>query len=228
MAKLRVKGSKEAVRVGKVICLLRSYRAHAEEMGSAPSVQPDFFLKPSTAVIHDGGNIVIPPESKDVHHEVELAVVIGKGGKAIPKAEAIGHVLGYAVLIDVTARDIQARAKKAGKPWSVSKGYDTFAPMSDIVPRDEVPDPHELDIWLSVNGEERQRSNTGLLLFSIPEIIEFVSGIMTLEPGDVIATGTPEGVSRIVAGDRIEAGIEGVGTLRVGVGVGPESHADPV
>ena len=215
MTVLRLKGTERTIAAGKLVCLLRSYRAHADEMGSAPSVEPEFFLKPSTAIVHDGDEIILPVESNEVHHEVELAVIIGKGGKNIQKEGAMDHVLGYAVFIDVTARDIQTRAKKAGKPWSISKGYDTFAPISDIIPKEDVEDPHGLDIWLKVNGEFRQRSNTRNLLFSIGDIIEYVSGIMTLEPGDIIATGTPEGVSPIVAGDVVEAGIEKVGTVKV-------------
>ncbi len=203
--------------VGKIMCLLRSYAAHAEEMGSDILVEPDFFLKPPTTIIRDGEDIIIPKESKDVHHEVELAVIIGKDGRFIPKEHAMEHVLGYSILIDVTARDIQAKAKKQGRPWSIAKGYDTFAPMSNIVSKSEISDPHELDIWLKVNGETRQSSNTRMLIFKVPEIIAYISNVMSLEMGDIIATGTPEGVSRIFAGDRIEAGIQGLGNLRVGV-----------
>ncbi len=217
MAKIKIAGSDETVKIGKVMCLCRSYKAHAIEMGGTPPENPEFFLKPSTAIIGNGENIVLPKESEDVHHEVELAVVIGKGGKNIPKENAPDHVLGYAVFIDVTARDIQTKAKKAGKPWSAAKGYDTFAPMSDIMPKEKVKDVHNLSIWLKVNGEMRQMSNTGKMIFTLQEIIEHISKIMTLEPGDVIATGTPEGVSRIVAGDVVEAGIENVGTIEVGV-----------
>lgn len=203
--------------VGKIVCLLRSYAAHAREMGNAVPEELEFFLKPPTTIIRDGEDIVIPPESKEVHHEVELAVIIGKEGHCIPRERAMEHVLGYSILIDVTARDIQARAKSRGLPWTAAKGYDTFAPMSVIVPKSEVTNPHELDIWLKVNGQCRQRSNTRLMLFKIPEIIASISRIMTLEPGDIIATGTPEGVSQIVAGDSIEAGIDCLGTLKVGV-----------
>jgi len=217
MVEIKVTGSKELIKVGKVICLLRSYKAHAAEMKSAVPTEPEFFLKPSTAMIGHEDFIQIPRESEDVHHEVELAVVIGKPGKDIPEREAMEHVLGYAVFIDVTARDIQARAKKAGKPWSAAKGYDTFAPMSDITPKEKVPEPHNLGIWLKVNGEVRQMSNTSKMIFSVGRMISHISGIMRLERGDVIATGTPEGVSQIFAGDDIEAGIEGVGVLRVGV-----------
>jgi 2-keto-4-pentenoate hydratase/2-oxohepta-3-ene-1,7-dioic acid hydratase in catechol pathway len=217
MAEIRISSSNETVKIGKVICLLRSYEAHAAEMKSVVPTEPEFFLKPSTSIIGDGEYIILPKESEDVHHEVELAVVIGKPGKDIPESEAMDHVLGYAVFIDVTARDIQARAKKAGKPWSAAKGYDTFAPMSDITPKDKVPNPQNLGIWLKVNGDIRQKSNTSKMIFTIERIISHVSGIMTLKRGDVIATGTPEGVSRILAGDDVEAGIEGLGTLKVGV-----------
>jgi 2-keto-4-pentenoate hydratase/2-oxohepta-3-ene-1,7-dioic acid hydratase in catechol pathway len=205
------------VEAGKLICLLRSYRAHAEEMGSSVPEKPEFFLKPRSAIIHDGGEIVIPPESNDLHHEVELAVIIGKAGGKIPVEMAMDHVLGYAIMIDVTARDIQARAKKAGKPWSAAKGYDTFAPISGAVPASRIPNPQGLEIWLKVNGEYRQKSCTGMMIYSVAEIISHVSGIMSLEPGDIIATGTPEGVGPMVSGDVVEAGIEDVGTLKVRV-----------
>ncbi len=202
---------------GKILCLLRSYAAHAEEMGNAPSVKPDFFLKPSSAIIFHDENIIIPPQSEEVHHEVELAVLIGKGGSNIPAKQAEQHIAGYGILIDVTARDIQAKAKKNGKPWAIAKGFDTFAPVSDFMKKEKVTDVHNLDIWLRVNGDIRQMSNTSKLLFKIPEIIEFISARMTLEPGDIIATGTPEGVSRIMPGDIVEAGIDEIGILKVGV-----------
>ncbi|MCK4757126.1 MAG: fumarylacetoacetate hydrolase family protein [Thermoplasmata archaeon] len=216
MTDITLKGA-GTIKVGKILCLLRSYQAHAEEMGNTPSIQPDFFIKPSTAIIFDNDNIILPDASEEVHHEVELAVLIGKPGKNITEAGAMDHVLGYGILIDVTARDIQAGAKKAGKPWAIAKGFDTFAPISEFIPKEQVPDVHNLDIWLKVNGEVRQSSNTSKLLFTIPEIINFISSKMALEPGDIIATGTPEGVSEIKAGDIIEAGIYGVGVLRVGV-----------
>ena len=202
---------------GKIVCLLRSYAAHAAEMGGEVPEEPVFFLKPSTSIIRDGEDIVIPQESKEVHHEVELAVIIGKTGRFIEKESAMKYVLGYSILIDVTARDIQAQAKKQGRPWAIAKGYDTFAPISNVVPKMDIDNPYDLNIWLKVNGQYRQKSNTNLLLFKISEIIASISRVMTLEPGDIIATGTPEGVSRIVAGDKIEAGIDGLGTLNVGV-----------
>lgn len=216
MASLYVAGAGE-VKVGKIICLLRNYRAHAAEMKSEPPKEPYFFIKPSTSIVHDGGAVIIPPQSKNVHHEVELAVVIDKTATKVPKARAMEHVSAYAVLLDMTARDIQDEAKKAGRPWSVAKGFDTFAPVSEAVPGGRVPNPHNLEIWLKVGGELRQKGSTSQMIYDIPTVIEYVSHIMTLEPGDIIATGTPEGVGPVKAGDVVEAGIDGVGTLKVKV-----------
>lgn len=216
MASIAVAGAGD-VKVGKIVCLLRNYRAHAAEMKSEPPKEPYFFIKPSTSVVHDGGAIVMPAQSKNVHHEVELAVVVGKAAAKVSKARAMEHVSAYAVLVDVTARDIQDEAKKAGRPWSAAKGFDTFAPVSSAVPAGRVPDPHNLAIWLKVNGETRQNGSTSQMIFDIPTVIEYISHIMTLEPGDIIATGTPEGVGPIESGDVLEAGIEGVGTLKVRV-----------
>jgi 2-keto-4-pentenoate hydratase/2-oxohepta-3-ene-1,7-dioic acid hydratase in catechol pathway len=216
MASVKVAGADE-VKVGKIICLLRNYRAHAAEKTSEPPNEPYFFIKPSTSIIHDGETIVIPSQSKNVHHEVELAVVIGKTATKVQKVRAMEHVSAYAVLIDVTARDIQDEAKKAGRPWSAAKGFDTFAPVSVAMPARRVPEPHKLDIWLKINGQFRQQGSTAQMIYDVPTIIEYVSHIMTLEPGDMIATGTPEGVGPIKAGDVLEAGIDEVGSLKVNV-----------
>lgn len=209
------------ISVGKIACLLRNYRAHAAEMKSAPPKEPYFFLKPATSIIGNGGTVLIPKMSQNVHHEVEMAVVIGERGSHLPKSAAMGCVAGYAIIIDVTARDIQDAAKREGRPWAIAKGFDTFAPMSSMVPKSSVPNPHDRDIWLDVNGERRQRGNTAQMIFDIPSIIEYVSSIMTLEPGDIIATGTPDGVGPLVAGDEVEAGIAGLGTLKVRVAGAP-------
>ncbi len=216
MVDVRVRGG-GSVKVGKIVCLLRNYRAHAAEMKSAPPREPFFFLKPATAIIPDGGTIIIPRKSKNVHHEAELAVVIGKKATNISRTNAMSHVMGYAVMIDVTARDIQDEAKKEGRPWAAAKGFDTFAPISDVMPSKEVGDPHALDISLMVNGEVRQKGSTSMMIFKIDEVIGYVSSVMTLEPGDIIATGTPEGVAQIRDGDTIEAEIDKVGRLRVRV-----------
>jgi 2-keto-4-pentenoate hydratase/2-oxohepta-3-ene-1,7-dioic acid hydratase in catechol pathway len=154
--------------------------------------------------------------SKNVHHEVELAAIIGKGGKDIPLEEALSHVMGYTILLDITARDLQDKYIAEGRPWSIAKGFDTFAPMKlDIVPSEQIPDPDNLAISLTVNGKVRQNSSTKNMIFSVAEQISAISKITTLERGDVIATGTPEGVGPIEDGDELFASIESVGTLRV-------------
>jgi 5-carboxymethyl-2-hydroxymuconate isomerase len=179
---------------------------------------PIVFLKPSSAVIQDGGTVMIPSISSDLHHEVEMVVVIGKGGSQIPIDQAYRHVEGYAVGLDMTLRDVQAEAKKKGLPWSVAKGFDTSAPISTIVTRDRVPDAHNLTITLKVNGKERQHSNTREMIFRVDYLVSYLSSLFTLDPGDVIFTGTPEGVGRVVPGDLLEAELESVGMVRVGVG----------
>lgn len=203
--------------VSKLVCLARTYRKHAEEMNTKVTEKPLLFLKPSTSVIFDGGSIVIPSISKSVHHEVELCIIIGKKCKNVKKENAMGYVLGYCLGLDITARDIQTIAKKNGWPWGISKGFDTFAPISRVVLKEEVKNPHNLDISLRVNDELRQSSNTKYMIFTISEIIEFISNIMTLEPGDLIMTGTPEGVAEIKKGDRLEAKLGTICSLKVDV-----------
>ncbi len=204
-------------RVGKILCLGRNYAEHAKEMKADVPKAPVIFLKPSTAIVHDGGTIVIPDITNDVHHEVELVVVIGGGGKDIPAASAMDHVAGYAVGLDMTMRDVQSEAKKNGLPWAVAKGFDTSAPVSDVVPKEKVPDPHALSLSLSVNGSIRQRGHTGAMLLRVHEIIAYVSHLFTLEAGDLIFTGTPEGVGPVGHGDTLEASIGSLARLRVRV-----------
>jgi len=207
----------DTVTVGKIVCLGRNYRAHAQELGNPVPQEPVIFLKPSSSIIHDGDSIIIPPRSQDVHHEVELAVLIGKEARHVDRADAMDHVRGWGVLLDMTARDIQSRAKDKGLPWSVAKGFDTFCPVSDFVERNVVNDPANLSIRLEVNGEVRQDGSTAHMIFPVDFIIHYISHIMTLYPGDLIATGTPEGVARVDPGDRLLASVEGVGSLSVGV-----------
>ena len=164
---------------------------------------------------YSNSSIIIPKKSKCLHHEVELGIVIGKKCKNISKNKAFDYVLGYLLALDITARDIQDIAKKNGLPWSIAKGFDTFAPISKVVLKEKVKNPQNLDISLKVNGQLKQKSNTSFMIFSIEEIIEFISEIMTLEPGDLILTGTPEGVGEIKSGDIIEANIENINSLKV-------------
>ena len=198
----------------KIVCLGRNYAEHAKEMKSEVPSKPVIFLKPPSSLIGPNQSIILPEESRNVHHEVELAVIISKRAKNVDMDRAMEYVLGYTILLDITARDLQNEAKRKGLPWSVSKGYDTFAPVGPrIVPGDEM-DPHNLEIGLKVNGEIRQKGNTAQMIFKIPQIISYISSIMTLERGDIIATGTPSGVGKIEDGDVIEAWIEGIGLLK--------------
>jgi len=203
------------ITIGKLVCLARTYKKHAQEMNSDITKEPLLFLKPASSVIFNGDTIKIPKMSNCIHHEVELGVVIGKECKNISKKDAINYVLGYLVALDITARDIQANLKKKGWPWGISKGFDTFAPISDVVLKEDVSNPQNLDILLKVNGHIRQSSNTGSMIFSIEEIIEYISNIMTLELGDLIMTGTPEGVGEILSGDILEAQLGNICSLKV-------------
>jgi len=199
---------------GKIICLAQNYPKHATEMKSTPPAIPYFFLKPRTSLIHSGEDIILPSLSQQVHHEVELALIVANEGKNISKEEAMSYILGYGVFLDLTARDIQTVGKKTSRPFGVAKSFDTFAPISDIIPAMGVKDPMKLTLHLEVNGQVRQHSSTENMLYDVKHIISFLSKVMTLEQGDIIATGTPQGVSEIVEGDSIYAYIDGVGTLR--------------
>jgi len=203
--------------IGKILCIGRNYVDHINELGNEAPSAPVVFMKPASSVIGDGEAVIIPPYSQECHYEAELAVLIGTEGKNIPVAEALDHVAGYGVAIDMTLRDVQDNLKKKGLPWDIAKGFDTACPLSDFVPATQVPDPQNLTIRFLLNGEEHQNSSTGLMINSVAQIISHLSGIFTLEEGDLILTGTPAGVGRVVAGDRMEASIEGVGTIAVTV-----------
>ncbi|KPJ74369.1 acylpyruvase [candidate division TA06 bacterium DG_78] len=206
-------GKKVELKATKIIAVARNYRAHADEMGQSVSENPNIFLKPPSAMISNNGVVILPKMSNRVDYEVELAVVIKNRCCKVSPHEALKNILGYTIIVDITARDIQAKAIKTGLPWTVAKGFDTFAPIGPkIVPARDI-DISNLDIWLKINGEFRQHSNTRNMIFPVKELISYISKIMTLEPLDVIATGTPEGVGPIQHGDSIEAGIEGIGTL---------------
>lgn len=209
--------SGQVVRPGKLLCIGRNYAKHAAEMKSEVPEQPMIFLKPSTALIGTGGKVVLPAQSRDVHHEVELVAVIGRGGKHIAEEDALSHVEAYAVGLDMTARDLQAEAKKKGHPWSVAKGFDTFAPLGPLAPAEAVSDPQDLDIRLTINGEVRQQGHTGDMIFSVAYLVSFCSRIFTLLPGDLIYTGTPEGVGPVAEGDQLEAEVSALPPLRLRV-----------
>jgi 5-carboxymethyl-2-hydroxymuconate isomerase len=202
---------------GKLLCIGRNYAEHAREMKAEVPKEPVVFLKPATALIGDGEDVVIPPFSHDLHHEVEMVVLIGKGGRNIPVGAAYEYIAGYGVGLDMTLRDVQAEAKKKGLPWTVAKGFDTSAPVSGFVPASAVPDPHRLTITLCVNGEERQRGSTADMLFRVETLVSYLSSVFTLEPGDLIFTGTPEGVGPARPGDILTASLESVGNLKVSI-----------
>jgi 2-keto-4-pentenoate hydratase/2-oxohepta-3-ene-1,7-dioic acid hydratase in catechol pathway len=203
--------------IGKILCIGRNYVDHIKELGNEAPERPVVFMKPATSVIFDGEEIVIPPYSNDCHHEVELALLIGKNGRNIPLELAMEQIAGYGVAIDLTLRDVQAELKKKGLPWEIAKGFDTACPLSEFVAADRVREPQNVRIRLTVNGETRQDASASLMIHTIPEIISYMSGIFTLEPGDVILTGTPAGVGPIRSGDRLVAEISAVGSLRVSV-----------
>ena len=205
MKSVLLQGTTWSIPVNKIICLGQNYAEHAKEMKFDMPNAPVFFLKPSSAIIHSGDQIVLPSISNNVQHEVEMTVLIGERGKNIPRYSALKHVAGYGVGLDMTMRDIQMEAKKKGLPWSLAKGFDTSAPLSEFIPPEMVGDPGSLSIQLLVNGKVRQSSSTNKLVFSVDKVIAYISQFVTLERGDVIFTGTPEGVSRVDHGDKLEA-----------------------
>jgi len=211
---LEFDGQNYDLRPTKILAVARNYKAHAEEMKVDVPVEPNFFLKPPSSLLAPGGQVILPATSSRVDYEVELAAIVKSSMKSIMPGAVKSMLLGYTVMVDVTARDIQATAKKTGMPWTIAKGYDTFAPIGPRIVASDDLDPSGLNIWLKVNGEFRQRGNTNQMIFSVEELISYISHIMTLEPMDVIATGTPSGVGPMRDGDIIEAGIDDIGTLR--------------
>ncbi len=207
----------EPKNIGKILCIGRNYARHAAEMHDSVPKRPVIFLKPTTSLIRSGGSIVLPPMSSDVHHEVELVVMIGRTGRSIPEDNSLTYVAGYALGLDMTARDLQSEAKARGNPWSVAKGFDTFAPLGDFVPANEIADPQDIKLSLQVNGEIRQDGHTRDMIFTVSYLIAYCSRIFTLERGDLLYTGTPEGVGPVFQGDRLEATSHQLPTLEVTV-----------
>jgi len=203
--------------VRRVYCIGRNYAAHAVEMGHDPDREPPFFFQKNPDNLDPSGRFPYPPGSSDVHHEVELVVALGRGGRDIPVAEAPGCVWGYGVGLDMTRRDLQGEAKRLGRPWEIGKAFERSAPVGPLVPAARSGHPAAGRIALKVNGALRQEGDLAQMIWKVPEIIACLSEHFELGPGDVILTGTPAGVGPVVAGDVMEAEIEGVGTLRVTV-----------
>lgn len=205
--------------VHRIYCVGRNYEEHAKEMGFTGREPPFFFLKPTDAlvVVAPGETATMPYPSltRNLHHEIELVVAIGKGGKNIRAADAQQHVFGYAVGLDMTRRDLQGEMKKQGRPWCIGKAFDHSAPIGPITPASEVPGIAEATIHLDVNGQQRQHSSVAKLIWSIAETIEHLSAAWELQPGDLIYTGTPEGVAAVVSGDTLEGSVEGLQGIRV-------------
>jgi fumarylpyruvate hydrolase len=214
-----VAGTGQSFPVHRIYCVGRNYVEHAKEMGFTGREPPFFFLKPADAVVvvpeGEVGEMPYPAGTNDLHHEIELVVAIGKGGAGITAAEAMSHVFGYAVGLDMTRRDLQGEAKKQARPWEIGKAFDHSAPIGPIRPADRAGDPASAAISLTVNRLPRQASDTSKLIWSIPEIIEHLSRYWTLAPGDLIFTGTPEGVAAVARGDLLEGAVSGVGELKV-------------
>ncbi|NQD92536.1 fumarylacetoacetate hydrolase family protein [Pseudomonas sp. CrR25] len=217
-----VVGSEQQFPVRRVYCVGRNYAAHAREMGFDPDREPPFFFcKPADAVIgvaHDQVfELPYPSETGNYHYEIELVVAIGKGGRDIPLEQANEHVWGYAVGLDMTRRDLQMKMREMGRPWEIGKAFDQSAPIAPLYPASQVGHPGQAAIWLQVNGEDKQRSDIDKLIWSVPETISYLSRFFELHPGDLIMTGTPEGVGAVVAGDLMVGGVDQLGELKVRV-----------
>ena len=217
-----VAGSGVLFPVHRIYCVGRNYAAHAREMGMDPGREPPFFFtKPADAITPNHATIPFPVRTANLHHEIELVVAIGQGGRDIPVDRALGHVFGYAVGNDLTRRDLQFEARDKGRPWDTGKAFDRSAPITAIRPVAQCGHPASGRIWLRVNGELRQDADLAELIWSVPEVIAELSTLFELVPGDLIYTGTPAGVGALVPGDRIEGGVEGLETLVTTIAVHP-------
>ena len=219
VSSLPIVGKTERFPVRRIYCVGRNYVEHAKEMGFTGREAPFFFLKPSDALVAveagTTGTMAYPSLTKDLHHEIELVAAIGKGGRNIKAADAFGHIYGYAVGLDMTRRDLQGEMKKQGRPWCIGKSFEQSAPVGPITPIAQAGDVTKAEIYLQVNGKDRQRSDVTKLIWNIGEIIEHLSAAWDLSPGDLIMTGTPEGVAAVVSGDTLTGGIKGLPDLSI-------------
>ena len=217
-ASIPVAGDSKAFPVRRIWCVGRNYLEHIREMGNDERAPPFFFAKHADMIVADGATIPYPPLTKDFHHEVELIVALKSGGLNIPTAQALDHVFGYGVGIDLTRRDLQQASRKKERPWEIGKSFDNSAPCGALRPAAKIGHPTKGKIWLSVNGTEKQKGDLTELIWNVPEIIAQLSEQVALAAGDIIMTGTPAGVGALAAGDKIECGIDGIGTLKVAIG----------
>jgi fumarylpyruvate hydrolase len=213
---LPVAGGSDVFPVNRIYCVGRNYAEHAREMGHDPNREPPFFfMKPANAIVANGATIPYPAVTKDLHHEIELVVAIGKGGKNIPVEKALEHVWGYGVGLDMTRRDIQGEAKKMGRPWEMGKAFDDSAPCTQLHPAAKIGHPAKGAIWLKVNGTVKQKGDLAEMIWNVPETISYLSNLITLQPGDLIMSGTPAGVGPVQKGDKLEGHVDGVDDLTV-------------
>lgn len=218
-ASVAVVGSAERFPVRRIYCVGRNYAAHAREFGNDPDRDPPFFFdKPADCVLDSGAVIPYPPKTSDLHFEVEMVVAIGKAGRNIAVEDALRHVWGAGVGIDFTRRDLQDEAKKMSRPWDLSKGFDSSAPVAAITPLSEVPSLTSGRIALAVNGETRQEADLADMIWPVADTVAYLSGFVTLAPGDLIMTGTPAGVGAVGEGDTLEGTVAGLETLKVSIG----------
>jgi len=202
----------------KIVGFGRTYREHAIELNNPVPTEPFVFLKPTSSYIGEGEKIRVPRGSSELHHEVELAIVIGKAGRSIDESKVVEEYIGgYALALDMTDREAQGKAKKAGLPWALAKGFDTACPISEFIDKSLVADPQKVGLWLKVNGQLRQQASTADMIFTIPYLISWISGFISLEPGDLVLTGTPAGVGPVRPGDVIECGLDGLATMTFSV-----------
>lgn len=205
--------------INNIYCIGRNYAQHAKELGNSIPKIPIVFIKPLGTICYSDSTIKLPVQSNDVHFEAEIVVAISKEGKSISQDSALNYVAGYGAGIDFTARDIQSISKKQGQPWTIAKGFDNFAPISSFIPADEFGDPADIDIKLFHNGFVKQHGNSSEMIFPVANLISFLSSIFTLHPGDLIFTGTPEGVGPVESGDKLEVLLNnGATTLTVNIG----------
>jgi fumarylpyruvate hydrolase len=215
VATLPVQGSDKLFPVHRIYCVGRNYAEHAIEMGHDPSKEPPFFFQKNPDNIVTDGKFPYPSATSDVHHEIEMVVALSKGGANIPVEVALDHVFGYGVGLDMTRRDLQGEAKKLGRPWEVGKAFEASAPCGPLVPASEIGHPTSGAVTLKVNAEIRQQGDLNQLIWKVPEMISYLSGLFTLQPGDIIMTGTPAGVGAVTRGDILEGVVEGVGKIEV-------------
>ena len=213
---LPVAGGSDLFPVGRIYCVGRNYAEHAREMGHDPDREPPFFfMKPANAIVPNGATIPFPQATQDLHHEIELVVALGKGGANIAVEKALDHVWGYGVGLDMTRRDLQGEAKKMGRPWEMGKAFDHSAPCTALLPASKIGHPAKGAIWLKVNGAIKQKGDLSEMIWNVPETIAYLSGLVTLQPGDLIYSGTPAGVGPVQPGDKLEGHVDGVGDLTI-------------